>query len=41
MILKAVLENIENESVFKINTTDKSRLFNRYFDVLLFGKIYF
>ena len=37
----AVLGNIGNESIFKINTTDKSRTFNQYFHVFLFGKIYF
>ena len=40
VIQKTVLGNIGNESVFKINSTDKSRRFNQYFDVFLFGKIY-
>ena len=35
-----VLENIGNQFLFKINTTDKSRRFNQYFDMFLFGILY-
>ena len=35
-----VLSNIRNEPVFKVNSTNKPRWFNRYFDVFLFGLIY-
>ena len=38
--LKSSAQNIGNESIFKINTTERSRTFNQYFDVFLFGKIY-
>ena len=36
-----VLGNIGNQPVFKVNATDNNRRFNQYFDVFLFGIIYF
>ena len=41
LIWKPVLGNIGNQSVFKINTIEKSRRFHQYFDVFLFRIIYF
>ena len=41
MIQKTVLGNIQNQSVFKINTTDKSRRFNQYFGAFILGIINF
>ena len=38
---KQWLGNIGNESIFKINSTDKSRTLVQYFNVFLFGKICF
>ena len=35
---KPVLGNIANKAVFKIITTENSRIFDQYFVVFLFGK---
>ena len=38
---KKQCSEIANKSVFKINTAYKSTILNQYFDIFLFGKIYF